>query len=117
MADVRRAEELGGIRVDEQLLLAGRGGAPDRQPPSAVMVVHEHEEAALVAVEERGGAMARALARLRQRLPDRAEVVERSHRLPCITSGGWLSLGEHVGLAAIMPRPCSAEVSLPEVGR
>src|SRR5207302_10957022 len=39
MPHVRRHEELVRVGVDEQLLVAGRGGAPDREAPVAVVLV------------------------------------------------------------------------------
>src|SRR5260221_5826377 len=66
MPDIRRDEEPCGVGIDEQLLVAGRRRAPDREPTVAVMVVEQHEEAFLLANEERGRAVARTLARLRK---------------------------------------------------
>jgi hypothetical protein len=76
MPDVRRPEEHFRSRSDEQLLIAGRGGAPDRKPTVSVMVVQQHQEAFLLANEEARSAVTRPLARLGQREADSAQPLE-----------------------------------------
>src|SRR5439155_1452627 len=77
VAHVWRDEESLGIGVDEELLVAGRRGTPDREAAVAVVVVDERHERALVADEPGGRAVAGALARLRQREADRPQALER----------------------------------------
>ena len=67
MAGVRGHEELLRIGVGEELLNALGRGTPDREAPVAVVVRQHHQEGALAADEERGRAVAEALAGLGQR--------------------------------------------------
>ena len=64
MTDVRWHEELLGTAGREHLLHVRRGCAPERETPVVVVVVQVHDERALVADEEGGRAVARALIRI-----------------------------------------------------
>jgi hypothetical protein len=76
MPDVRRPEESLRSRGDEQLLVAGRRGAPDRKVAVPVVVVQEHQETLLVAHEEARSSVTRPLARLGQPEADPAQPLE-----------------------------------------
>src|SRR5215207_9438 len=77
MPDVRGAEVVPGVAVDERLLHPFGRRAPQRQPPVAVVVVEIHHEALLLADEERRLAVAEALARLGKREAQLADAVKR----------------------------------------
>ena len=62
VADVRRDEEAFGIGLDERALQAVWGGTPDGEAPVAVVVVHDHQEGALLAHEERRRTVTASLA-------------------------------------------------------
>jgi hypothetical protein len=64
VTDVRRPEEALRVGLDEHLLDAALGRAPDREASVAVLVVQHHEERSLVADEECRMPVAEALARL-----------------------------------------------------
>jgi hypothetical protein len=70
VADVRRHEEALRIGLDERALKPGGSGAPEREAAVAVVVREHHDERALAAHEEGRRAVARSLARLRQREAD-----------------------------------------------
>jgi hypothetical protein len=95
MTDVGRPEEPLGCCGDKELLIAGRSGAPDREAAVAVMVVQHHQEAFPVAHEEARRAVARPLARLRQRQAKPAHLL-----------GGVLPLGlARIAHVYRVPRP------------
>ena len=77
VSDVRRPEELVGLGVDELGLDTGGRRAPDRDAVGAVVVVVQRAQRRLVADEERGCAVARALGDLGELGTDAPEACER----------------------------------------
>src|SRR3954452_24460031 len=76
VAHVGRHEVALGLIGGQRSLHPGRGGAPQRQPAVAVVVVHERGELARPAHVEAGGAVAEPLARLGEGEADRAHTLQ-----------------------------------------
>ena len=77
MTDVGRHEVALRVGADQHPLHALLGGAPDREPPVAVMIVQHHRKGTLALVEERRRAVAQPLARVGQRETDLTDLAQR----------------------------------------
>jgi predicted phosphodiesterase len=81
VADVRRAEVVLGLAVDERLLHPGRRGAPEREAAIAMVVVDVHHERLLAADEPGWLTVGRAFGDLGQREAEFAHAVQLHHEV------------------------------------